>query len=192
MAFEVYQFNEAILVTSAQEGDPDAKAEVLTRNIMATDEVEWEEARKKMVEMHLENLRYMEMAAAPYTFTFWGCAIAGLATFPLVFDLNTAGWFNENFVTAELYDDGEADTWLEVGSWTWNWMEPPLGQLSFALLAYQVAMDSLDQVGSKPMSDRIKTWRANRLASLYPDYNRRVLEDFSRADDFSGTIRYRE
>ena len=32
----------------------------------------------------------------------------------------------------------DLETILEVGSWTWGWMEPPLGQLSFFLLTLQV------------------------------------------------------
>ena len=30
---------------------------------------------------------------------------------PLVFDLNTALWFNENFVTAEVADDKDLETY---------------------------------------------------------------------------------
>lgn len=30
------------------------------------------------------------------------------------------------------------ETIWEIGSWTWGWMEPPLGEISFVLLALQV------------------------------------------------------
>ena len=51
-------------------------------------------------------------------------AMLGLCAIPMVFHLEFACWFNDNFVTAEHYGHGEADTWLEVGKWTWNWMGP--------------------------------------------------------------------
>ncbi len=37
-----------------------------------------------------------------------------------VFDLNTALWFNEYFVTADVAEPADLETWLEVGSWTWG------------------------------------------------------------------------
>ena len=47
-------------------------------------------------------------------------------------------WFNERYVTADVPPEKDLETWLEVGSWTWNWMEPPLGTISFVLLCVQV------------------------------------------------------
>ena len=56
----------------------------------------------------------------------------------MVFDEKLALWFNEAYVTMEIPPQSDLDTWLEVGSWTWGWMEPPLGTISFVLLALQV------------------------------------------------------
>ena len=33
----------------------------------------------------------------------------------------------------------DLETWLEVGAWTWNWMEPPLGTITFVLLCMQLS-----------------------------------------------------
>jgi hypothetical protein len=43
----------------------------------------------------------------------------------------------------------DLETWLEVGSWSWNWMEPPLGQISFFLLCLQYSryVCSLTRIG---------------------------------------------
>jgi len=60
----------------------------------------------------------------PYKVGLFSAVSLGLVSIPLVFHLGFAEWFNEEFVTFEKYGEGEADTWLEVGSWTWNWMEP--------------------------------------------------------------------
>lgn len=38
--------------------------------------------------------------------------------------------FNEHYVTTDVADDKDLETWLEVGSWTWGWNEPVLGTVS--------------------------------------------------------------
>ena len=60
----------------------------------------------------------------PYKVGLVTAVTFGLVSIPLVFHLEFACWFNDTFVTFEHYGEGEADTWLETGSWTWNWMEP--------------------------------------------------------------------
>ena len=71
--------------------------------------------------------------------SYWSSALLGaFASIPLCFHFQTALWFNEHYVTTEVPPKEDLETILEVGSWTWNWMEPPLGQVSFFLLALQV------------------------------------------------------
>lgn len=70
--------------------------------------------------------------------------IAAFASFPLCFHEPSVQWFNEVWVTAEVPPRSDLDTPLEVGAWAWNWMEPPLGQMSFFLLCVQF---SRNQVG---------------------------------------------
>lgn len=91
---------------------------------------------------------------------------------PLVFSLAVAKPFNEWFVTTDVPPSSELDTFLEasfaqpegegdgvysglahvvvdawqVGSWTWNWMEPPLGTFSFVLLCMQAHLKSTSAV----------------------------------------------
>lgn len=59
-------------------------------------------------------------------------------------------WFNDAFVTFEEAGDGELDTWLEVGSWSWNWMEPTLGEASFFILCMQMTRNNMQNLGWKP------------------------------------------
>jgi len=40
-----------------------------------------------------------------------GATVAAFATFPLCFDLNTAMWFNDNFVTADVAEPEDLETW---------------------------------------------------------------------------------
>jgi hypothetical protein len=44
---------------------------------------------------------------------------------------------------------------LEVGTWTWNWMEPPLGQLSFFLLTLQLVRAHMGNLGVKPYTAHV-------------------------------------
>ena len=51
----------------------------------------------------------------------------GFASIPLIFHLDTVSWFNSMYVTSDVPDSKDLETFLEVGGWAWNWMEPPLG-----------------------------------------------------------------
>lgn len=42
-------------------------------------------------------------------------------------------WFNEHFVTADVPEPKDLETWLEVGSFAWQWMEPLIGKYSLQL-----------------------------------------------------------
>ena len=59
---------------------------------------------------------------------------------------------------------------LEVGSWSWNWMEPPLGQLSFFLLClqYSRAQVSAERGGQAraPIQAEAPTPSTSRLAPV--------------------------
>lgn len=58
-------------------------------------------------------------------------------------------------------------------------MEPPLGQISFFLLCLQFSRAQLDNLGIKPYTQRIKRWRAEHLAGLYPQYDSRIVMNYS-------------
>jgi hypothetical protein len=58
-------------------------------------------------------------------------------------------------------------------------MEPPLGQISFLLLCLQFSRSQIENLGVKPYTSKVKEWRANRLAEAYPQYDQRVIKNFS-------------
>ena len=37
------------------------------------------------------------------------------------------------YVTSDVPDAKDLETFLEVGGWAWNWMEPPLGNKKFII-----------------------------------------------------------
>ena len=107
--------------------------------------------------------------------------IAGFGSIPMCFDLHTTLWFNEGYVTTDVPEAKDLETWLEVGSWSWNWMEPPLGQASFFLLCLQYSRDQMKNIGMKPYTEWLKERRANGLTTKFPQYNHIAVSDFSRS-----------
>ena len=103
----------------------------------------------------------------------------GFASIPLCFDVTTAMWFNEHFVTTDIPPPVDLETVLETGMWTWGWMEPPLGQLSFLLLCLEFARAQLDNIGVRPYNGHLMQKRAGRLQEKFPMYNDHILMDFS-------------
>mmetsp|Transcript_8966 Transcript_8966/g.16118 ORF Transcript_8966/g.16118 Transcript_8966/m.16118 type:complete len:113 (-) Transcript_8966:129-467(-) len=100
----------------------------------------------------------------------------------MVFDVDTAMWFNRKFVTMDIPEPSELDTWLEVGAWTWNWMEPVLGTASFVLLCLQFSRAQIQNLGLKPFTKYLKEMRARNLAKAFPQYNEHFLIEFGETD----------
>lgn len=113
-----FEFPNDVLLSMAANGDHDARQERLTREIMAVDNVTWEDAQPKVVEIAGATHHGIRLAVAPFRAAIYGSVFIGLASFPLCFHLDTALWFNENFVTAEVAEPKDLETWLEVGAWT--------------------------------------------------------------------------
>jgi hypothetical protein len=55
---------------------------------------------------------------------------------PMIFHLDTVLWFNDYYVTSDVPEAKDLETPLEVGSWAWNWMEPPLGILKYYFFVF--------------------------------------------------------
>ena len=175
--------NEVLLIRSAQ-GDHDASREVLLREIMFKDDVSWQEAQPKLEELERANKELMSIGTIPFKIGLVVSSFAGFASFPLCFDINTTKWFNENFVNEEVADPKDLQTMLEVGSWSWNWMEPPLGMLSFLLLCLAFARNQMINLGWQPYTSWLKSYRAKRLQKRYPHYNKNILQVFSETDSW--------
>ena len=134
------EMNNETLVTIAALCNHEARAEVLVRHIMSVDDIEYDQAFSKFEEVAQANRdATSSLAVSPYFIGIGVGMVAAFGSLPMVFDLNTALWFNEDYVTTDVPEPRDLETMLEVGSWTWNWMEPPLGALSFSLLCLQYA-----------------------------------------------------
>ncbi|KAJ8610111.1 hypothetical protein CTAYLR_007087 [Chrysophaeum taylorii] len=177
-----HEFPNDVLLMMAANMDHDARQERLTREVMAVDKVSWEEAQPKVREIAAATHVGIGLAVAPFRVVIVSSIVVGLASFPLCFHLPTALWFNDNFVTADVASPADLETWLEVGSWTWNWMEPPLGQISFFLLCLQLARDQMQNIGKKSIADTLKLRRARTVAAKFPAYDRKVVEDFAETE----------
>lgn len=88
-------------------------------NINSIDEVDYETACSTFKKIEVANKEYSMIVALPYRIGIFTGITAGLASFPLCFNLTIAKWFNENFVTTDVPEVQDLETVLEVGSWTW-------------------------------------------------------------------------
>jgi hypothetical protein len=175
--------NEALLVYAAND-DFGANRERLIREIMVVDQVSWDAAQPVLRKIEFANKKHMFWGTLPYKLGIAASVSFGILSVPLCFHLDTVLWFNENYVTADVAEPKDLETWLEVGSWSWSWMEPPLGQLSFFLLCFAFARNQLINLGKKPYTDWLHHYRAERLVKLFPQYDSQILRDFAVTDDW--------
>eukprot|EP00566_Odontella_aurita_P016223 CAMPEP_0113548008 /NCGR_PEP_ID=MMETSP0015_2-20120614/12663_1 /TAXON_ID=2838 /ORGANISM="Odontella" /LENGTH=275 /DNA_ID=CAMNT_0000448607 /DNA_START=129 /DNA_END=959 /DNA_ORIENTATION=+ /assembly_acc=CAM_ASM_000160 len=173
--------HEQILQLSA-EGIPEACKEALIRNIMGVESIDYERAELELEKIAKSNRKNVFLHHIPHKVGLFGAISAGVVSFPLVFHLGTVQAFNEMFVTADVPEAKDIETWLEVGSWSWAWMEPLIGQASFFLLTMQFARAQIQNIGVMPYSDYIRDMRARRLVKLYPNYNPAFVTAFSMSD----------
>mmetsp|Transcript_14011 Transcript_14011/g.33884 ORF Transcript_14011/g.33884 Transcript_14011/m.33884 type:complete len:261 (-) Transcript_14011:496-1278(-) len=174
------EMNNETLVTIAALGNHNARCEVLIRHIMTVDGLDYDAAKTKFEEIAESNRA--GLAVYPYFIGISMGMIAAIGSLPLVFDLTTAVWFNEGYVTTDVPEPKDLETMLEVGSWTWNWMEPPLGALSFSLLCLQYARAQLENLGLHPYTSQVINSRADRLAAAFPQYNCLLIRQYSKSD----------
>eukprot|EP00978_Attheya_sp_CCMP212_P035558 scaffold155359_cov52-Attheya_sp.AAC.5 len=194
--------NTSLLTLSALKVK-DARSEVLRRHIMSTDNVSYEEACKTFDKISTYNASQFTEYTLPYKVGIGLSVTAGVASFPLCFYLPVVHWFNEGYVTADVPEPQDLETMLEVGSWAWNWMEPPLGQISFFLLCLQFARkeqkahalvtflscfkhimvydrSQIRNLGLKPYTAKILELRAEELVTMFPMYDAKIVSDYSK------------
>jgi hypothetical protein len=169
------------------EGSYSARKEALIRNVMAVDTIEYDEAEKVVADITKHNKNGMVYKYLPYHIGMGGSLFAGAVSFPMIFDLQTVQMFNERFVTSELPDMKDLETFLEVGSCSWSWMEPIIGQVSFVLLILQFARNQALNLGLKPYGDWVKNRSANSLMSAYPQYDEVFVRWYSESQTLYGS-----
>jgi hypothetical protein len=177
--------NHVLLMLSAH-GDDQAIRERMVRDVMKVDGVEHTEAEKTVGEIEQAAKSGLAMSRLPYRVGIAAALVAGFGSIPMCFDLHTVLWFNEQYVTMDVEDAKNLETWLEVGSWSWNWMEPPLGQASFFLLCLQYSRDQMKNIGMQTYTERVKDKRGAKLVEKFPQYNGIVVAEFGRTIMDSG------
>ena len=171
-------YTNELLMDCADRGDSGSIRELLTRHIMKIDSVEWEEANATVDKIEIDSNAGLLKHKMPYFFGIAFGFVSAWGSIPMVFDLDTCLWFNEVYVTTEVPPDEDLETWLEVGAWSWNWMEPWTGTISFQLLALQFMRMQMLNVGFRPYTGWVISARQRRLANLYPQYAGHQLEQY--------------
>lgn len=170
--------NNEVLIIMAARGVRGAQRERMIREIMSVEDVSWDGAQPLLAEIEEKARSQRAGFEFPYYVGAGTALVSGAVCLPLVFDHDTAEWFNDRYVTNEVPNETELETWLEVGGWSWNWMEPLIGTASFLLLLMQFSRAQLLTVRFMPYGRRIVKMQLVRLKKIYPQYHTNVLEDF--------------
>eukprot|EP00559_Dactyliosolen_fragilissimus_P007887 CAMPEP_0184865898 /NCGR_PEP_ID=MMETSP0580-20130426/19592_1 /TAXON_ID=1118495 /ORGANISM="Dactyliosolen fragilissimus" /LENGTH=155 /DNA_ID=CAMNT_0027365277 /DNA_START=364 /DNA_END=831 /DNA_ORIENTATION=- len=153
---------------------------------MAVDSIDYDFAEKKVTEIKNENRSLVLLGALPYQVGLVGALAAGIVSYPLIFHLDTVSYFNQHYVTTDSPELSDLETYLEVGSWSWSWMEPVIGQVSFTLLVLQFARNQAINLGIRPYGNWSKKIRADQLVKKFPKYDEEFVRAFSSSDTLYG------
>ena len=178
------QMDNSMLVTLGELGNHQARSEILKRHIMCRDRVSYEQACQTFLTIEQKNHEHIYLLSLPYILGIAMGVTSAAAAWPMVFDLATAEWFNHHFVTTDVPEPKDLETFWEVGAWSWSWNEPVLGTVSFVLLALQFTRAQIQNLGIKPYTAWVKHWRGERLARAFPKYDAEVVIDYSRTATF--------
>ena len=85
--------------------------------------IEYPEASEIFEKIKDENTNISPHLALPNKAGVIASVSGAFLSFPLCFHYPTVHKFNEYFVTADVPEPKDLETWLEVGAWAWNWME---------------------------------------------------------------------
>lgn len=114
------EMDNTTLVTLGNLGEHEACVEMLKRHIMNVDNCDYDAASVKFKEISKRNAQGTWILNLPYKIGIGAALTAAFGSFPMVFELSTATWFNEFYVTTDVPEPRDLETMLEVGSWTWN------------------------------------------------------------------------
>jgi hypothetical protein len=125
--------NETILEL-AMLGDQNAREERLIREIMKKEQCDWFAAQPIFETIHAQNRKFQGLINLPYYIGISSMTIMSIGSIPMVFPFDTCHWFNHFYVTTDIPSPEDLETMYEVSNWSWGWMEPPLGTISFFIL----------------------------------------------------------
>ena len=176
---------EALFRMSVQQGGCLGSArERMVREVMLVDKVSREEATEIVRGMARKNAEGMTMSVLPYKIGINAAYVGAWVSIPMVFSIQVAKKFNDVMVTTDVPEPNDLHTTLECGMWTWGWMEPPLGTISFFLLCLQYARDQKINIGQKPWTTYWREKQGDMLAAAYPQYHKQIVRDYGKETCF--------
>jgi len=157
--------------------------ERLLREIMAVEACAWDQAHEVLAVMDQYNEQYYWIISLPYRLGISAAFVFGIAGCLLVFYKPAALWYAHNIVQEDLpegVDDINTMTTNQVGTWTWNWMEPMIGTASFFLICCQFTRAQIRNLDIKPFTQRMVARRADRCAQRFPMYDKSVVRAWAK------------
>ena len=160
---------------------------------MNIDSVGHEQAHVTVEYMHQNNHELMWLATLPHKIGVAGFLGTALFSPFIVWHANTAIWFQENFVAGPnisstndmaIPQAEDLQTALETGIWTWNWMDAPVGAACFIFVALAYTRSQMHNLRWRPYTDKIRQLRARRLVGRFPQYNTKLVENYSLSDEW--------
>lgn len=155
-----------------------AHEEYLLRDIIEKDKVDEITATKRIEYIRSKTERRLNYHLLPYWAGLTTVGAFGCVAVPLVYSKTAALWFNENYVTTDVPPPDDLGTYLEVGSWTWNWMEPWTGTFAFVILCANYSKTFIKKLGLKPYSQMMQQRRISLVSSEFPQYDPLAVEGF--------------
>lgn len=187
---ELYELSNELLALMSRDVTPaahDVHQERLTRDIMAVDNIEYDEARQKMAEMFYENRTQSWWNRLPNDAGLFISGAAAVIVVPIVFHADVGLAFADR--VAASYDElPTTSSYADVGTWGWAWCEPMIGTASFSILCLQLLRERMLALGVKPFSDFVLSRRAQILAEKYPQYSPAIVKAFSRSQPMRGRL----
>jgi len=179
----VCEMSHQSLAELAMLGNHCAMRERLLREIMAVDQIAWGPAHEVLNKMDLNNERFYWFESMPYRIGITAAFVGGVMGTLMVFYKPVAVWYGEN-VAGEDLPEGVKDisemTTNQVGTWTWGWMEPMIGTASFVLLCCQFTRAQVLKMNMKTYAEHLLTWRSNRLARNFPEYDGSMIRAWAK------------
>lgn len=179
----ISEMAHSTLAHLALSGNHFAHRERMIREIMSVDNVTWEKAHDVLAEMDEYKERHYWYVTMPYRFGIVTATFFGIASCFLVFHPATAYWYGRQIANEDLPEDKpdiSAMTINQVGTWTWQWMEPMIGTASFVLLCAQFMRGQYLKLNMKSFLDIMESRKATMLADRYKLYDRSMVRTWAK------------
>lgn len=179
----VSEMGHSTLAHLALQGNHFAHRERLIREVMSVDNISWDEAHQIIEEMDKYKERYYWFVTMPFRVGIVAATFLSIASCLLVFHPPTAHWYGVNIAGEELPDDKkhvDDMTINQVGSWTWNWMEPMIGTASFVLLCAQFMRGQFLKLQMKTFLEMMESRKATALARKFHQYDKSMVRTWAK------------